>query len=175
MLEEILKGIFFFWKCAKYKFEFLHNLDHVCQKQLFFLKNPGFFFMPPPPDIAKVLVPCARCGTCAGRSNLLSVQIKCCDLCGCAATNYLCCAEWRVWVLCNWSRLQAETFADRNFWRQKLVPQCLCIVPIRYLCLMLYSVTSQRHKERHKKIDRHGNIACALCHCGTCAAGGGGA
>ena len=35
------------------------------------------------------------------------------------------------------------------------------------------SGTSQLHKERHKKIDRHGNIVCILCHCGTCAAGGG--
>lgn len=73
------------------------------------------FFMPPPPDIAKVLVPCAAAALVP--SNLRSVQIKCCDLCGCAATNYLCRTEWRVWVLCNWSLLQAETFADRNLCR----------------------------------------------------------
>ena len=36
MLEEISKGIFF-WKCAKYKFEFLHN-------QTIFVKNIFFFW-----------------------------------------------------------------------------------------------------------------------------------
>ena len=36
------------------------------------------------------------------------------------------------------------------------------------------SGTSQWHKERYKKIERHVNIACTLCHCGTSTAGGGG-
>ena len=70
------------------------------RKALFSWGCQGFFLCPLHSKSACAL---CRCGTCAGRSNLRSVQIKCCDLCGCAATNYLCRTEWRVWVLCNWS------------------------------------------------------------------------
>ena len=60
----------------------------------YFYLYQGFFFAPFP-DIANVLVPCAAAalvpaqGLALVPSNLRSVQIKCCDLCGCAATNYL--------------------------------------------------------------------------------------
>ena len=47
------------------------------------------------------------------------------------------------------SVVQLITFTGRNFCRQKLVPQCLCIVPIRYLCLQ-YSCTRYGYKKRHK-------------------------
>ena len=119
------------------------------------------FFLCPPPDIAKVLVPCAAAALVPAEATCVLYKLSVVT-CAVVPLQIICAVQSGVFECCvtdhvyRQKLLPTETFSDKN------------------LCLMLYSGTSQRHKERHKKIDRHGNIACALFHCGTCAAGGGG-
>ena len=89
-----------------------------------------------------------RAGTCAGRSNLRSVQIKCCDLCGCGSRTY--------------TRRATNCTRYEHKKRHKPAAQT--------------SGASQWHKPAAQGVAQENwpTWEYSLCHCGTCAAGGGG-
>ena len=92
-----------------------------------------------PPDIAKVLVPCAAAALVPAQGLALVLTqglalVPAEATCVLYKLSVVTCAVVPYRVACL-GVVQLITFTGRNFCRQKLLPQCMCIVPIRYLCL----------------------------------------
>ena len=103
----------------------------------------------------------------------------------CRATCVLCklsvvtCAVVLLQIICVVQSGVFECCATDHFYRQKLLATETC-VPVLVHCadkvlvptVLLHTLWTQEaaqdsgRNQRHKKIDRHGNIACALCRWG---------